>query len=232
MNAAMTGPITTMRAPGVRTPRAAAVAGIAFSILFASSTILTKWAIPPGSEDVGDWVADDSRRGAVALSLNLLPFAGIAFLWFIGVLRDRIGHGEDRFFATVFLGSGLLFVAMYFVAGAVSVGLLDTAAESPAGARAGSVWPFGRRVAGSLAFTYGLRMAAVFTISTTTIASRLGLVPRWLAIAGYLTAAVLLLGVGLLPWLDLIFPAWVFALSVHILVVAYRRDATLAREAS
>jgi hypothetical protein len=228
----MTRPMAVIRAPGVRTPRAAAVAGIVFSILFASSTILTKWAIPPGSEDVGDWIGDDTRRGAVALSLNLLPFAGIAFLWFIGVLRDRIGHGEDRFFATVFLGSGLLFIAMYFAAGAVSVGLLYTAAESSAGGRVGSVWPFGRRVAASLSFTYGLRMAAVFTISATTIASRLGLVPRWLAIAGYATAAVLLFGIGFLPWLDLVFPAWVFALSVHILVVAYRRDAELAQEAS
>jgi hypothetical protein len=132
----------------------------------------------------------------------------------------------------VFLGSGLLFVAMYFAAGAVSVGLLDTAAESSAGGRVGSVWSFGRRVAASLAFTYVLRMAAVFTISATTIASRLGLVPQWLAIAGYATAAVLLFGIGFLPWLDLVFPAWVFVLSVHILVVAYRRDAEVAREAS
>lgn len=39
----------------------------------------------------------DGNRGA----------AGIAFLWFIGVIRDRSGAHEDRFFATVFLGSGL-----------------------------------------------------------------------------------------------------------------------------
>jgi hypothetical protein len=39
----------------------------------------------------------------VAIGLNLIPFAGIAFLWFIGVIRDRIGAHEDRFFATVLL---------------------------------------------------------------------------------------------------------------------------------
>lgn len=222
--------MTTVR--GVRTPRAAAVAGIAFSILFASSTILTKWAVPPGSDEAGDWVSDDSRRTAASLGLNLLPFAGIAFLWFIGVLRDRIGHAEDRFFATVFLGSGLLFVAMYFAAGAVAVGLVDTAADQSSVGRDDSIWPFGRRVAGNLAFTYGLRMAAVFTISTTTIASRLGLVPRWLALAGYSTAVVLLFGVGFLPWLDLIFPAWVFVLSAHILVVTFQGDNELVREPS
>ncbi len=61
----------------------------------------------------------------MAVSLNLVPFAGIAFLWFIGVLRDRIGEREDRFFATVFLGSGLLFVAMMFVAVAVAGAACD-----------------------------------------------------------------------------------------------------------
>ena len=54
----------------------------------------------------------------------MVPFAGIAFLWFIGVVRDRIGEREDKFFATVFLGSGLLFVAMLFAAAAVLGGLI------------------------------------------------------------------------------------------------------------
>ena len=217
-----TSETTTSRA--IRTPRAAAVAGIVFSVLFATSVVLLEWALPPGSSDSGTWIEEDARRKAVSLSLQLLPFAGIAFLWFIGVLRDRIGPGEDRFFATVFLGSGLLFVAMFFVSGAVAGGLISTAADDSVG-RLGSVWPFGRRSAASLATVYGLRMAAVFTISATTLATRLRLVPRWLAVLGYATAAVLLFGVGLVPWLQLVFPAWVFTLSVHLLIVTFRRDA-------
>ena len=217
---------TTGRA--IRTPRAAAVAGIVFSVLFAASVVLLEWALPPGSQDAGTWVDDDARRTAVTLGLQLLPFSGIAFLWFIGVLRDRIGSGEDRFFATVFLGSGLLFVAMFFVSGAVAAGLISTAAEASAG-RLGSVWPFGRRSAASLAAVYGLRMAAVFTISATTLATRLQVIPRWLAVLGYATAAVLLFGVGLLPYLQLVFPAWVFALSVHLLVVTFHRSDPFTR---
>src|SRR4051794_21072545 len=89
-------PSTTTAA--IRTPRAAAVAGIVFSVLFAASVVLLEWALPSGSRDAGTWVEDDGRRRAVTVSLQLLPFAGIAFLWFIGVLRDRIGAGEDRFF--------------------------------------------------------------------------------------------------------------------------------------
>ena len=156
--------------------------------------------------------------------MQLLPFAGIAFLWFIGVLRDRIGPGEDRFFATVFLGSGLIFVAMFFAAGAVAAGLVDTAAETGGGDGGATVWPVGREIGHTLVTVYGLRMAAVFAISATTLASRLRLVPRWLAVLGYTTALVLLLGAGLVPWLDLVFPAWVFVISAHILVLAFRRD--------
>lgn len=207
----------------IRTPRAAAVAGIVFSLLFATFVVLLQWAIPDGSQGAGEWVSDDAKRAAVSLSLQLLPFAGIAFLWFIGVLRDRIGQGEDRFFATVFLGSGLLFVAMSFVSGATAAALIGTAADARTPEQLGSVWPFGRRSVVDLSGIYGLRMAAVFTMSATTIATRLRLVPRWLAVLGYVTAAVLLVGVGVVPWLGLVFPGWVFVLSVHILVVTFGR---------
>ena len=34
----------------------------------------------------------------------------------LAVLRDRLREREDRFFATVFFGSGILFVALMFAA--------------------------------------------------------------------------------------------------------------------
>jgi hypothetical protein len=215
-------------ARALRTPRAAAVAGIVFSVLFATALVLVQLAIPHDSDDPGSWVIDDAKRGSVQFGLQLLPFAGIAFLWFIGVLRDRIGPGEDRFFATVFLGSGLVFVAMFFAAGAVAAGLVDSAADT--GSSDAPVWPVGREIGHTLITVYGLRMAAVFTISATTLASRLRLVPRWLVLLGYATALLLLVGAGFVPWLDLVFPAWVFVISVHILLIAFRRERDLATE--
>ena len=205
---------------------AAAVAGIIFSILFGAALILLQLAVPPGSDEASSWVTDDAERDSVKFGLQLLPFAGIAFLWFIGVLRDRIGLGEDRFFATVFLGSGLVFVAMFFAAGAVASGLVDSAGSTGDGG--GTVWPVGREIGHTLMAVYGLRMAAVFAISATTLASRLRIVPRWLVLLGYATALVLLLGAGFVPWLDLVFPAWVLVISVQILIVAFRRDRELA----
>ena len=76
----------------------------------------------------------------MAVALNLIPFAGIAFLWFVGVLRDRIGEREDRFFATVLLGSGLLFVAMLFIGAAVAGGLI--AGVTASGPPVGGSWPW------------------------------------------------------------------------------------------
>lgn len=212
--------IHPIRAPrqAIRTPRAAAVAGIAFSVLLTTALVLIRVVVPDDPTDAGEWLVDDTKRGAIVLALNLLPFAGIAFLWFIGVVRDRIGDGEDRFFATVFLGSGLLFIAMLFAAGAIASGLILAAGESDVG----DVWPFGRRVSAMLLNVYAMRMAAVFAISTTTIATRLGLAPRWLTVLGYATAAVLMLSVGITPWVELVFPVWVFVFSIHILVVSFR----------
>ena len=81
------------------------------------------------------------------------------------------------------------------------------------------MWSFGRRVSFTLLTTYAMRMAAVFAISTTTIATRLGLAPRWITFLGLATGVVLLLTAGIVPWIEVIFPAWVFVLSIHILVV-------------
>jgi hypothetical protein len=66
---------------------------------------------------------------------------------------------------------------------------------------------------------YALRMAAVFMISTATIWLRTSLMPRWLVLATYVLALLLLLVVNIDLWVTLIFPAWVFFISVLILVI-------------
>ena len=67
----------------------------------------------------------------ITFALGLLPFAGIAFLWFMGVARDRLGHLEDQFFSTLFFGSGLLYLAMTFVTVAVAGGIIAIYAVDP-----------------------------------------------------------------------------------------------------
>ncbi len=196
----------------LRTPGAAAVAGIVFSVLLITALVLLRLSVPAHPGAPGRWLSDAGRRTAVVIGLNLVPFAGIAFLWFIGVIRDRIGGREDRFFATVFLGSGLLFVGMLFVAAAVAGGLF--AAASGSGPPGADTLAAGRNVTGILLNVYAMRMAAVFTLTTVTIARRTRIVSRWLEVAGLVTALVLLVGTGISDWVELLFPAWILALSI------------------
>jgi hypothetical protein len=212
------GPLAARSA--LRTPRAAAVAGIVFSVLLIASLALLRVSVPANPAVAGGWLTDSGKRAAVAIGLNLIPFAGIAFLWFIGVIRDRVGAHEDRFFATVFLGSGLLFVGMLFVAAAVAGGLI--AGISSPGSPGGGTLALGRNVTSILLNVYSMRMAAVFTLTTVTIARRTEIVSRWLTVAGVATALVLLVGVGISPWVELLFPAWILAVSIDILAAGPR----------
>ena len=116
------------------------------------------------------------RRTLIRISLQLVPFAGIAFLWFIGVIRDQLGDVEDRLFSTVFLGSGLLFLAMLFI-GAVNASSMTAMLAGPD--INADLWAFGRTSTQALISVYAMRMAAVFTLSVTTAGLRTSAFPRW-----------------------------------------------------
>lgn len=201
----------------LRTPRAAAVAGIVFSLLLIASMWLMWLSIPADPFEASThWVRNSAR---ISISLELLPFAGIAFLWFVGVLRDRLGDLEDRFFATVFLGSGLLFLAMMFVAAATAGGLLRLVAHGGDALAASGPYLLGRVQVHQTMHVYALKMAGVFMVSTATISLRTGIVPRWMAYLGYALAAVLLtLGVGVTRWAPMAFPLWILLISAYILI--------------
>lgn len=198
------------------TPRAAALAGIVFSLLYMTSLVLIYRTIPTDPQEAGAWL--ESGRRTVDLALYLLPFAGIAFLWFIGVLRDRLGVLEDRFFATVFLGSGLLFLAMLFVAGGLAAGVMISYRVDPDRLMGSGIFTFARAAVYQIVNIYGQKMAGVFMISTSTIALRSAIFPRWMAFLGFGLALVLLFSVGHLPWTPLVFPLWVLLISGHILL--------------
>jgi len=201
----------------LQTPRAAAVAGVVFGVLFATSIVLLHTALPATA--ASPWLRGQSQ---ITIALVLAPFAGIAFLWFIGVVRDRFGELENRFFATVFLGSGLLFLAMMFVSMALAGGLLAVSRRSTT--PQAELVDFGREVMLHVDNVYGVRMAAVFMISLGTIWLRTSLMPRWLAITTYLLALALLVVVSFSPWVTLVFPAWVVVISAYILAADRARS--------
>jgi hypothetical protein len=203
----------------LKTPRAAGIAGVAFAVLFIASIVLLRNHPSSGStaEEIRDFYLRKNAASVALVGVYLAPFSGIAFLWFIAVIRDLIGEREDRFFATVFLGSGLLFVAMLFVAAGVGGALLTAVKfqDEPVPS-AESVLTI-RSLAFGFLFIYAMRMAAVFMIVVSTIGMRLGVFPRWLVVSGYLAALVLILNVSYFEALVLVFPVWVAAVSVVIL---------------
>jgi hypothetical protein len=204
------------------TPRAAAVAGILFSVLLIICLALIRISVPADPRDAGAWLADSGRN--VRLALNLLPFSGIAFLWFVGVIRDRLGEYEDRLFATVFLGSGLLFLAMLFASAATAGGIITAYGTAPSQLLESGVYGYGRATTYELTNTYAIKMAGVFMISSCTLFLRLKLAPRWMVFLGYALALLLLLSIGYISWISLVFPLWTLLISVYILIENYRRS--------
>ena len=130
---------------------------------------------------------------------------------------------EDRFFATVMLGNGILLVAMLFAASAAAgalvagVKFLDQPPPS-----ADSV-VLARALGFACLFIFGVRIAAVFMLVASTIGLR-GLLPRWLVGAGYVCGLVFLFSVAYVEPLALLLPAWVAAVSVVILRAGARSD--------
>ena len=156
----------------LRTPRAAATAGIIFAILQITAILLLQVAIPPDSFTTSDWLGTQS--GKITLALGMLPFSGIAFLWFMGVVRDRLGHLEDQFFSTLFFGSGLLYLAMTFATAAIAGGLITIYAFDPDLMFDGGFYLFGQAMIFKFNNVYAIRMAGMFITSVATIWARTG----------------------------------------------------------
>ena len=195
------------------------LAGIAFSLLFLAAVVVTQNRPAEGMSEQGliDWFETTGKQAFTIVALYLIPFAGIAFLWFLGVVRDRVGVHEDRFLATVFLGSGLLFVGMLWAAGAAVASLVVGGEFAGAPAISATTIDDARGLAAAFLFVLDARAAAVFMMVTSTIALRTGTFPRWLIVAGYLIAVVMLLSLFLLQWVLILFPIWVLVLSLFIL---------------
>jgi hypothetical protein len=217
--------VSRLETHALRTPRSAAYAGIAFAVLLTISLATIRVAVSADTTNRGDWVFDSQRRRMVLFGLSLMPFAGIAFLWFVGVIRDRVGDREDRFFATLFLGSGLLFVAMLLVAEAIAAGMIVSLGSETSTFGTSSSWTMGHNVTLEL-LQGGLQVLGVFTTAASTILLHTSIGHRWLAISGFAISVVLITSVYFFPWTALLFPIWVLALSVDILIADRKQKRT------
>ena len=205
------------RLVGARSLRAAGLAGIIFATLFTASLLLLLGRQPANASvaALAAWATENEQRWFVGL--QMIPFAGIAFLWFLATIRNRIGRREDQFLATVFIGSGLLFVAMMFVGGAAAAAPVTLKALSGSAIDTDAA-TIGRGIAYALYFVYGIKMAAVFILVSSTIGIRSGALPRWFCLLGYVTALALLVVVFVSETIVLVFPVWVTVASLLLIV--------------
>jgi hypothetical protein len=206
----------------LRTPKAAAIAGVLFSILLFAVFALMRHSVPRDPLETGAWLHTDATN--VVVALNLVPFAGVAFLWFIGAFRDKLGQREDRFFATVFLGSGLLLLAMLFAAAAVVGAIILAFHAAPEVLVNSATFHFGRGLAYGMINIYVVKTASVFMVTASTIGVYTGLTPRWLALGGYAVAGMLLIGSYYFDWSLVVFPIWVLLVSMSILLDPPAKD--------
>ena len=205
----------------VRSPRSAALAGILFSLLIGASMILLRTGAIVDPAEIGpEWLQAGSAAASVVLVL--VPFAGIAFLWFTGVMRDLLGDLEDKFFATVFLGSGIILVVMMYVWAAAYGAIFGTYQAVGDTLADFDIFVYATSFTNQIISNYFLRMAGVYMLSTASLWTRTSAVPRWLSIITFIVALSFLLFAGVLRWARFIFPAWVLLVSVYILILNYR----------
>jgi hypothetical protein len=198
---------------------AAALAGLGAAVLLSLSVYLLRRqpGVGGSSKDL-NWYADSGNRFTVFLGLNLAPFGVVAFLWFMAVIRRRLGDREDQFFSTVFLGSGIAF------------GLLTIAAAVCAAAPT-LVVHFGGEASldeSTIALAHGLwfglwgvsasRLIGVFMAATSTIGMRFGALPKWLSRLGFVLGALLGLTGAFAGPLDFLFAAWLVVVSLTLLL--------------
>ena len=200
--------------PRLKAPRAAAIAGIVFSILYITSLVLVRISVPSDPMEAGAWLPGNWK--AVSFAMGLIPFAGIAFMWFMAVLRDRVTY-EDRFFDTVFLGSGFLFLAMLFITSALALTIITLYGSAPELVKETGLYRLVRILIYQIMNVYAMRMVGVFMILTSTLSLRTGIFPRWMSFLGFAMALLLLLNGGRFQWVPVVFPLWILMVSVYVL---------------
>ncbi len=204
--------------PGTIAPKlaqAAGAAGLVFAALFTAAFVLLRTDAPPaGAAAFAEWWA--ASRDRITAGTYLVPFAGMAFIWFVAAVRRRIGHAEGLFFATVFLGSALIFISMTFATGAAAGAILAASSlENPAQMQA--VAAVGHALGYALFFGFAVKMAAMFMLSVASIGRGSDALPRWLVILTITLGVASLVGNTFIEVIALVFPAWVVLVSLMLI---------------
>lgn len=200
--------------------------GAAYSILFFLSywLVSTTPGVRASDADIQKFYTSGDVRRLTVVGLYLMPFAGIAFLWFIVALRMWIAHSTQKISAllsNIQLVSGIIFITLFFAAGASQsvVAASVEFSDAPVDPIIARQFPqFGN----ALIFVFAIRMAAMFIFATSNIGRASGIMPRWFVYAGFIVGLFLLLSATFSPFLVLVFPVWVLGVCVLLFLRARR----------
>lgn len=197
--------------------------GAAAALSLAVYLIGRQPGVSSSSDDLR-WYADSGNRVTVFVGLNLAALGVVAFLWFMAVIRRRLGEREDQLFATVFLGSGIGF-------GVLTMTAAGCAAAPTLVVHFGDVASLNQS---TVALAHGLwfglwgvsasRLAGVFMAATSTIGMRFGALPNWLSRLGVVLGALLGVTGAFAGPLDFLFGAWLAIVSLTLLFTQRRRQ--------
>ncbi len=205
----------------VRSPRSAAISGILCSLLTVTVMIeLRAGSMVDLAEIDRDWL--EARSAAASWLLVLVPFAGLCFLWFMGVMRDLLGELEDKFLSTVSLSSGIIMVALTFVWASTYGAIFSTYQLVGDGLTDLNVFIYVTAFNNELIGNYILRMAAVYMLSSSMLWIRTKVVPRWLTIVSLILAVPFLVFAPEVNWSRILAPIWLLMVSIFILISNFR----------
>jgi len=198
---------------------AAAVAGIICGIGWSAALagLLSAPGIGAAEREITDYYADSANATAAVVWLQVLVLSTIAFLWFVGVVRGRVGDREPKLFGTVFLGSSLLLAGLLFsgatllAAPAVLVVVGDTAPDP----RSTSLM----RAAAAIVLSVFLpRVATLVMFSTASLGRATGGLPRWLVVITFVVGGFELVNVTVSTPTVFLVPVWIALVSIVLLV--------------
>jgi hypothetical protein len=199
--------------------QAAAVAGIVSAVCWSIGLrgLLATPALDATDSEIIDFYRDPETAVSASVLLQVVVVGTIAFLWFVGVIRSRLGDVEPRLFGTVFLGGAILLAMLIFVGTAALAAptvLVDVGQQTPEPGSAAMT----RSVAAIVLSVFAPRVAALFMFSTATLGRATGALPTWLVVITYLIGVGQLINVTISQPSIYVVPAWTALVSVVLLV--------------
>jgi uncharacterized membrane protein YkvI len=220
----MSQPLDPLLASGrirrrVASIEAAAIAGIVCAIGWAISLrgLLNVPGIDASDSEINEFYADSSNGTAAIIFLQILVVSTIAFLWFVGVVRGRLGDREPRLFGTVFFGSSILLAALLFVGAALlaAPSVLVAVGDRTPDPAAVSVT---RAAAAVVLAVFAPRIATLVMLSTASLGRATGALPNWMVALTYVIGVLAFVNVSVATPTVFAVPAWIALVSVVLLV--------------